>query len=833
MTLLIIVCLGLCGLLLIIIHACKRAPVPAPDWPERVSGLCYAPYRPGQDPNKKIYPSKAQIHEDLILLSTLTSHIRTYSVEGTLGYIPEMAEPLGLTVTLGIWISNDDESNRHEIALAIELTERFPCIKRIIVGSESLYRGDATFEQLVGYLHLVRQQVNVPLSTSEQWHQWRDLPMLAEHVDFIAAHVLPYWEGRDFLDTPAYVAKRALQLRQSFPGKPVLLSEIGWPSHGNVTRRSGLSREQQAISLRQQVNALDRQGDEYCVIEAFDQDWKTDEGITGQHWGIFTAQRNIKLQLKGPVSVQADWSSTLLFLSGNLQSLGSPRRVITAGLILYSVLVLASISQILTAPLWISLPVVLCWAAFTLGILGVEIHEWLESIAAPEQPRLFLPIRDANHYRPPLSIHIACFNEPPHMVIQTLEALNRLHYPDFEVLIMDNNTCDPAIWKPVQAHCQRLGSRFRFFHVNPLPGFKAGALNYLIDQTCPSAQVIAVIDADYCVNRNWLYEMVPHFADSNIVLIQAPQDYRDATGSLFKRFCNAEYRGFFTIGMVIRNNHNAIIQHGTMTLMRRSALQALRWAPWCICEDAELGLRFLEKGYSTGYLPVSQGKGLIPDNFLNFKKQRYRWAYGAIQIIKHHAQSLIFARHGNLSAAQRYHFLAGWVPWMSEGINYLLIFASLFWSVIMLNWPEKAGPAPWLFAAPPILMLLVRTVKIFSLYDRFVSTDLREAFAATVAGMALYPTIGKAVLSGIFTHRLPFFRTPKTASGHGVLMALAHVREEGCLVLSLWAAALGLVLTGDLTADMVVWIALLLTQSLPCLAAVAMALLSCSNAVRH
>ncbi len=73
--------------------------------------------------------------------------------------------------------------------------------------------------------------------------------------------------------------------------------------------------------------------------------------------------------------------------------------------------------------------------------------------------------------------------------------------------------------------------------------------------------------------------------------MQAPQDYRDEQDNLFKAMCYAEYRGFFHIGMVTRNERNAIIQHGTMTLVRRDALErADGWAEWSITEDAELGL---------------------------------------------------------------------------------------------------------------------------------------------------------------------------------------------------------------------------------------------------
>ena len=183
--------------------------------------------------------------------------------------------------------------------------------------------------------------------------------------------------------------------------------------------------------------------------------------------------------------------------------------------------------------------------------------------------------------RPKVSIHVPAYNEPPDMLIETLDALARLDYPDFEVLVIDNNTKDEAVWRPVEAHCAALGPRFRFFHVAPLAGFKAGALNFALAHTAPDAEVVAVIDSDYVVDPAWLRDLAPCFASRFVGIVQAPQDYRDGAENAFKAMCLAEYRGFFQIGMVTRNERNAIIQHGTMTMVRRSLLEGL--SGWAEC----------------------------------------------------------------------------------------------------------------------------------------------------------------------------------------------------------------------------------------------------------
>ena len=156
-----------------------------------------------------------------------------------------------------------------------------------------------------------------------------------------------------------------------------------------------------------------------------------------------------------------------------------------------------------------------------------------------------------------VSIHVPAYNEPPAMLCATLDALALLDYPDFEILVVDNNTHDPAVWQPVEAHCRRLGPRFRFFHVDPLAGFKAGALNFALRHTAPEAAVVAVIDSDYQVDANWLKDLVPLFESSRTAIVQAPQDYRDADANAFKAMMYAEYRGFFYIGMITRNERNA------------------------------------------------------------------------------------------------------------------------------------------------------------------------------------------------------------------------------------------------------------------------------------
>jgi cellulose synthase/poly-beta-1,6-N-acetylglucosamine synthase-like glycosyltransferase len=408
------------------------------------------------------------------------------------------------------------------------------------------------------------------------------------------------------------------------------------------------------------------------------------------------------------------------------------------------------------------------------------------------------------------------------------------------VIVIDNNTKDASTWQPVAAHCRRLGPRFRFFHVDPLQGFKAGALNYALARTTEDARIVAIIDSDYQVDPSWLRDLVPAFEREQVAIVQAPQDYRDEGVNAFKAMCYAEYRGFFHIGMVTRNERNAIIQHGTMTLVRRDALDRVGgWAEWSITEDAELGLRLFEHGFEAHYVSRSYGKGLVPDTFLDYKRQRFRWAYGAMQIIRAHARALFLPRDGRLTRGQRYHFIAGWLPWLADGLNLLFNVAALCWSIAMIVAPYRMDPPLIMFSVVPLTLFTFKLVKLAHLYITRIGANIRQTLAAAIAGLSLSHTIGLAVIKSAFTRNEPFHRTPKGTPQGTSLRILASARPETCFLLALLACAylithqvrltpaLVLGLPEELKgSDVSIWVTVLLIQALPFAAALFVSIVS-------
>lgn len=811
-------------------------------WSGVISGVSYSGYQQGDAEHRS---TDAELDRDMAALEGHTARIRIYGVGDGLDRIVAAAERHNLDVNLGAWVSRDAGASAEEVRRAIDVVHAHPNVKRLIVGNESLLREDVQIDELISLIERAKHQVDIPVSTAEPWHIWLKYPQLADSVDFITVHILPYWEGVPIDGALGYTMYRYNQLSAAFPRKHIFIGEVGWPSEGQWVKGAEPSQINQARFVRDFLNLASEQRLDYSIVEAFDAPWKRGiEGTVGAHWGLWDVHKNPKFPMSGSVAESTRWlqgciMASLLALGPIQWFVRRKQNLKMVGQVFYAVLIQAVMSVLVWAVMaalaekiinsntiaWVALIGAQIVLLLLLLVDGFELTEvlWTNERRRPFAPRYdWQPDTDA----PKVSIHVPCYNEPPHMVIETLDALAKLDYPNYEVLVIDNNTKDEAVWKPLQEHCAKLGAKFRFFHLPQWPGYKAGALNYALTQTAADASVIGVIDSDYVVNADWLRSTVPYFEKQDVAFVQAPQDYRDGDESPFKRMCYWEYAGFFHIGMVQRNERNAIIQHGTMTLIRKAAMQKIGgWAEWCICEDAELGLRLFENNYDSVYMNHSFGRGLIPDDFGAYKTQRFRWAYGAVQILKRHWRDL--ADGNNLTRGQRYHFISGWLPWFADAAHIGFTLAAIFWSVLlMLKWVEFP---PSVFLIPTLSVFVFKIVAGFWLYRARVTCGLQDRMGAAVAGMALSHAVARAVWQGLFTNGKPFFRTPKCENKPAAMQAIMMVREELSLLVVLLICAVSiLVLFTPQNMNANLWAGMLAVQTLPYWAAFFM---SCMNAL--
>ncbi len=771
--------------------AVTRERVPAPDVTAQLASVSYAPFGGSAHPDTGQLAQEAQIRADLRNLSPLTRSIRTYSSTGGVELVPRIANEFGLRVTAGAWIDKFSDRNEREIRNVIELARRNNNVKSVVVGNETIYRDDMKVDELIKLINRVKKQTSVPVTTGEIWHVWLEHPELASAVDYIAAHILPYWEGfseEQAVDQAILIYDR---LRENFPGKRIVIAEFGWPSAGYNFKKANPGQIIQAKVLRTFVSKAEAYGLDYNIIEAIDQPWKTNEGGVGPYWGLLDASRTAKFPWTGDLVTPDHLKlAGIALLLGLLLSLPILRlKAATPG----QALLLASAANVVGA--WLAIMfgfwnahyfVVGAVFAYGLGVLllmpliviALARVEEIAMIAFGRKPtRLLrltpvpsaLPATEAPSLvphapaPPKVSIHIPAHREPPEMLKQTLDAVARLEYPNFECVVAINNTPDPALWRPVEEHSKLLGERFKFLNIENCEGFKAGALRIALEHTAQDAEIIGVIDADYVVHPDWLRDLVPAFADPDVGLIQAPQDHRDDARSLMHHAMNREYAGFFDIGMVQRNECNAIIVHGTMCLIRRSALAAVgSWSSDTICEDTDLGLTMLEKGWKAHYTNKRYGHGLLPDSFEAYKKQRHRWAYGGLQIIKKHWRYFL-PGGSRLDRDQKREFLLGWLNWLgAESFGVAVALLNIAW-VPVVSFLDIAVPDKVL-TLPIIATFLLAVVHFVTLYRLRVAIPGRHLAGAVVAAMSLQWTVARAVAHGLVRDHFAFVRTAK--GGH-------------------------------------------------------------------
>jgi glucan 1,3-beta-glucosidase len=293
------------------------AAVPMPPSPldagEKLYCVSYAPFRGAQSPlDLSTVITPAQIDQDLALLSTITDCVRTYSVDFGLDKVPEIAQRHGLKVMLGLWVSSYTDRTQYQINTGVALANKFPgVIRAVVVGNEALLRGEVSPATLGGYIRDVKARVKMPVTYADVWEFWLRYAELASAADFITIHILPYWE-----DDPVPAASAAdhvdairQRVADRFPGKEVMIGEVGWPSAGRMRAGALPSPADQARVMADVLERAKRERFRVNVIEAFDQPWKRAlEGTVGGHWGLFDdGARAQKFVWGEPVSNHPYW----------------------------------------------------------------------------------------------------------------------------------------------------------------------------------------------------------------------------------------------------------------------------------------------------------------------------------------------------------------------------------------------------------------------------------------------------------------------------------------------------------------------------------------------
>ncbi len=285
----------------------------------------------------------------------------------------------------------------------------------------------------------------------------------------------------------------------------------------------------------------------------------------------------------------------------------------------------------------------------------------------------------------------------------------------------------------------------------------------------------------------------PYFADPTVAFVQTPQDYRDWGGSAFYRACHTGFEYFFRVGMVSRAYRNSIIFAGTMGLIRRLDLDAIGgWDEEIITEDAEASLRILGGGGRGIFVPQAYGRGIMPLTYEALRKQRFRWAFGGVQILKKHWRSLTPWSRSRLSQRQRRDYLLGGLWWFNDGLTLL------FTAFVMATALGVATRHPFVVQRLWGLGIILPLFYIVLGLTRYVwgirvatGVAVREAFDAMRVNLSLSFVVTVACVRALIEQHGVFLRTPKfrgSAIAHELRVVIWETVLAGMsILLGVWA----------------------------------------------
>jgi exo-beta-1,3-glucanase (GH17 family) len=297
--------------------------------PSRGNAICYSGYREGQDPRRGVFPTYAEIREDLLILARNWSFIRLYDCSKHAETVLEVIsdERLDLQVMLGAdlaaemsnpdcpWEAHFDEDTLHanrranskQIDRLIALANQYPdVIFALSAGNEAAVEWSdhlVSVESLTAYVRRIRKAVSQPVTFCDNYVPWlTKLAPLAAELDFISVHTYPQWEYRTIEEALEYSKQNYHAVANRYPDKRVIITEAGWTtaSNGRGINPDNASEELQADYYHQLIAWTQAENILTFVFEAFDEPWKgsPDPLEPEKHWGLFFVDRTPKLVLQ-------------------------------------------------------------------------------------------------------------------------------------------------------------------------------------------------------------------------------------------------------------------------------------------------------------------------------------------------------------------------------------------------------------------------------------------------------------------------------------------------------------------------------------------------------
>ncbi len=358
---------------------------------------------------------------------------------------------------------------------------------------------------------------------------------------------------------------------------------------------------------------------------------------------------------------------------------------------------------------------------------------------------------------PRVAVQLPIFNERT-VAARLLRAAGAIDYPHglLEIQVLDDSTDDTS--ELVDLEAARLvaqGIDCTVVRRQDRTGFKAGALDHGMRQA--KADLFCVFDADFVPTPEFLRNLVEHFSDPQVGMVQARWGHRNRDESLLTRAQSTLLDGHFVIEHTVRHAQGLFFNfNGTAGIWRRAAIDSAGgWQHDTLTEDLDLSYRAQLAGWRFVYAPLVVAPAEIPPTIASFKSQQHRWAKGSVQVLRKLSGQILRSDEPFRVKLEALTHLTGNIGYPCVLLLALLLPLSLGLHETIPQWTH-------------LVLFLLCSVSVFLFYERSqrtlgrpLATRLRDITAAVTLGIGMCVSQTRAVLEGCSSSTGSFVRTPK------------------------------------------------------------------------
>lgn len=371
---------------------------------------------------------------------------------------------------------------------------------------------------------------------------------------------------------------------------------------------------------------------------------------------------------------------------------------------------------------------------------------------------------ESNHFNqdsaPLVTLQLPIFNEK-YVAKRLIEKVNQLKYPKgrLEIQILDDSideTCEI-----IENYLNSMEFKHENIYIkrDQRNGFKAGALAYGLEKA--KGEFIAILDADFMPNEDFLLKIIPHFQSPEIGMVQSRWGHLNKNYSMLTKLQAFGLDAHFSIEQVGRNQAGHFINfNGTAGIWRKECInQAGGWSSDTLTEDLDLSYRAQLKGWKFKYLEEVETQAELPINIYPLKSQQFRWTKGAAECFRKNIKKVLKSPLSFKTKLHAFFHLSNSFLFIA-----ILFTAILSFPLLVIKTQTDAYNTYYQIGSIFVISLLILVLVYFTSHKaRGGKTSsfgyYFPLFLSISMGLSLHNTI--AVIEGYLGIKSPFVRTPK------------------------------------------------------------------------